>query len=171
MELEPGIVNIRTLIDESMIMFRESARKQGIALASKLNGLPVAIRADERKFKQILYNLLSNALKFTPELGVARIDAFYESDGTIRFSVRDTGIGIAAEEQKAIFDEFHQVSDTTKGIREGVGLGLAITKRLVELNGGKIWVESELGKGSAFFFTIPSSPSITSAEPARSLPL
>ncbi len=112
--------------------------------------------ADRTRFKQILYNLLSNAVKFTPESGGVWIDSLREADGSLRFSVRDTGIGIPSGELGAIFEQFHQVGETTKGIREGTGLGLAITKRLVELHGGRLWVESEPGKGSAFFFTIPS---------------
>jgi signal transduction histidine kinase len=167
-DLEPENFGAAAALAEVLSVINPLAMNKKIQVESRV-GDDLTIFADRIRFKQILYNLLSNALKFTPELGEARVNAFRESDDTVRFSVRDTGIGIAAEEQKAIFDEFHQVSDTTKGIREGVGLGLAITRRLVELNGGKIWVESELGKGSAFFFTIPSSHSLAATESVQSL--
>jgi PAS domain S-box-containing protein len=112
------------------------------------------IHADRIRFKQILYNLLSNALKFTPEGGNVRVDCAGES-AFVRLSVSDTGIGIRREDQEVIFQEFRQVSETTRGVKEGTGLGLAITKRLVEQQGGTIKVESELGKGTKFSFTLP----------------
>ena len=168
-DMEPENVGAAAALAEVLSVINPLAINKNIQVESRV-GDDLAIFADRIRFKQILYNLLSNALKFTPEHGRAWVDAFREPDGAICFSVGDTGIGIAEEEQKSIFDEFHQVSDTTRGIREGVGLGLAISKRLVELNGGKIWVESEPGKGSTFYFTIPSSPSSASAEPAHSLP-
>jgi signal transduction histidine kinase len=169
-DLEPENFGAAAALAEVLSVINPLAINKNIQVESQV-GDDLTIFADRVRFKQILYNLLSNALKFTPELGAAWIDALRESDSIVRFSVRDTGTGIAAEEQKAIFDEFHQVSDTTKGMREGVGLGLAITRRLVELNGGKIWVESQLGKGSTFFFTIPSILSCPSSEHAQSLPL
>jgi len=112
------------------------------------------VHADRVRFKQILYNLLSNAAKFTPAGGEIWIEGAGEGR-FVRLSVRDTGIGIPPEEQATIFNDFHQVGTTTKGVKEGTGLGLAITKRLVEQHGGKIWVESEPGKGSQFSFTLP----------------
>jgi signal transduction histidine kinase/CHASE3 domain sensor protein len=111
---------------------------------------------DRTRFKQILYNLLSNAVKFTPAAGRVQITA--EPDyGEIRFCVSDTGIGIAREQQSAIFEEFTQVAPATSGVKEGAGLGLTITKRIVELHGGRIWVESTPGDGSRFFFTMPAA--------------
>jgi PAS domain S-box-containing protein len=118
------------------------------------NDVPSDLRvfADRTRFKQILYNLVGNALKFTP-VGAVRISA-EPGDGEVRFLVSDTGIGIPQEEHRAIFDEFHQVGPASTTLRNGAGLGLAITKRLVELHGGRIWVESAPGKGSRFFFTM-----------------
>jgi signal transduction histidine kinase len=111
---------------------------------------------DRTRFKQILYNLLSNAGKFTPIGGKVEVSA--EPDyGEIRFCVSDTGIGIPREQQTAIFEEFTQVAPATSGVKEGAGLGLTITKRIVELHGGRIWVESTPGQGSCFFFTIPAA--------------
>jgi signal transduction histidine kinase len=112
-----------------------------------------AIYADRVRFKQILYNLLSNAVKFTPERGKIRVEAQLRGE-FVEITVSDSGIGIPKEQLEAIFDKFYQVGATTKGVREGTGLGLAITKALVENHGGRIWVKSELGKGSRFTFTI-----------------
>jgi signal transduction histidine kinase len=111
--------------------------------------------ADRRRFQQILYNLLSNALKFTPEEGRVWVESSRQP-GRVSFSVGDTGVGIAPSDHAAVFVEFHQVGPTTKGVKEGTGLGLAITKRLVELHGGIVTLESELGKGSLFTFSIPA---------------
>ncbi len=118
-------------------------------------GIPPMV-ADERKFHQILYNLLSNALKFTPPGGHVRVAAAPRaSEGTIEFSVSDTGIGIPAEDQARIFRPFEQVDSSYARRNAGTGLGLALTRRLVELHGGWIRVESQSGKGSTFSFTIP----------------
>jgi PAS domain S-box-containing protein len=116
----------------------------------------IVMYADRIRFKQILYNLLSNAVKFTPEGGRVWVECVMEQPG-IRVVVADTGVGIPAEEHTAIFDRFHQVGATTNGVREGAGLGLAITKRLVELHRGSIWVDSQPGNGSRFGFTLPST--------------
>ena len=129
-----------------------------LAMAKKIQiehvGKSLSIYADRVRFKQILYNLLSNALKFTPEGGKVRLES--TSDGNLAcISVSDTGIGIRPEDQQLIFEEFRQAGETTRGVKEGTGLGLAITKRLVERQGGTIRVESELGKGSCFTFTLP----------------
>ena len=114
----------------------------------------LSVFADRTRLKQIFYNLLSNAVKFTPEGGTISIEAAGHSE-CVAIAVADTGIGIPAGEQQAIFDEFHQVSAAISGVREGTGLGLSITKLLVELHGGGIRVESEPGKGSRFTLTLP----------------
>jgi signal transduction histidine kinase len=112
---------------------------------------------DERKIKQILLNLLSNAVKFTPEGGRISITA-NKTDNGAEISVSDTGIGIAPEDQPKIFEEFRQVGSDSTHKTEGTGLGLTLAKKFVELHGGKIWVESEVGKGSTFTFTLPERP-------------
>ena len=140
---------------EVLTSIRPLAASKGISVDSDLD-TALILNADRVRFKEILYNLLSNAIKFTPSGG--RI--FVESssvDGSVGIVVGDTGIGIAPEDQEAIFESFRQASATTKGVREGTGLGLAITKRLVEQHGGKIWLESELGKGSRFHITFPAA--------------
>ena len=113
----------------------------------------VPVGTDERKVKQVLLNLLSNALKFTPERG--RIEVRADVDrGFARIAVRDNGVGIALEDQEAVFEEFRQVGAAVRKV-EGTGLGLAISRKLIELHGGRLWVESELGQGSTFTFTLP----------------
>jgi CheY-like chemotaxis protein len=121
----------------------------------------VSVIADITRLRQILLNLLSNAIKFTPESGTISLTA--QIDGTmVTVSVRDNGVGIAPEHQAMIFEEFQQVGESTKGITEGTGLGLAIVKRLVEQHGGTITVESDVGAGSCFTFSIPlaAAPSL-----------
>jgi len=154
MELEPSTFDAPAALGDAMTLIRERAGKHGIAL-----GLEVApdigpIDADERKFKQILLNLLSNAVKFTPDGGRVDVRA-RRVDGALEVAVRDTGIGIAPEDQQAVFEEFRQVGNHYTSKAEGTGLGLALTRRFVELHGGRIWLESAPGKGSTFFFTIP----------------
>jgi PAS domain S-box-containing protein len=114
----------------------------------------LALVADRTRFQQMLFNLLSNAVKFTPEGGRIEIRAT-SSEQSVEISVIDNGIGIPREEQEAIFGEFYQSGETTSGVREGTGLGLAITRRLVESHGGKVWVESEPGRGSCFTLRLP----------------
>jgi signal transduction histidine kinase len=111
------------------------------------------IRGDERKIKQVLLNLLSNALKFTPEGGRVEVRAGIV-DGMAETSVTDTGVGIAPEDQEAVFEEFQQVGTASKKV-EGTGLGLALSRKFIELHGGRIWVKSQVGMGSTFTFTIP----------------
>ena len=115
---------------------------------------PLPVNGDRIRLRQVLYNLLSNSLKFTPRSGRIRIEA-RSLPGFAEVSVSDTGIGIPPEEQKSVFEPFHQVASTGTGLSEGTGLGLPITKRLVEAHGGQIRLESEPGKGSCFTFTIP----------------
>jgi len=142
-------------VEETLASIRPLGTAKDIHIETHIADLS-AIQADRVRFKQILFNLLSNAVKFTPEGGRVEVDATFE-DGLVRVVVSDTGIGIPAHEHRSVFDKFYQLSATTKGVREGTGLGLAITKHLVEQHGGHIWVESELGEGSRFSFTIPFS--------------
>ena len=128
-------------------------QRRGIALGRTVDERLGTIRADERKVKQVLLNLLSNALKFTPEGGRIDVRAAVR-DGAAEISVIDTGVGIAPEDQAAVFEEFRQVGTASKKV-EGTGLGLAISRKFVELHGGRIWVESELGSGTTFTFTLP----------------
>jgi GAF domain-containing protein/anti-sigma regulatory factor (Ser/Thr protein kinase) len=153
MELEPSDFNLPSAIENTLTLVRERAQRRGVALGRDVDEKLGTIRGDERKVKQVLLNLLSNALKFTPEGG--RIDVHAEArDGVAQISVTDTGVGIAPEDQQTVFEEFRQVGSSSKKV-EGTGLGLAISRKFIELHGGRIWVESEVGKGSRFTFTLP----------------
>ena len=114
------------------------------------------ISGDERKVKQVLLNLLSNALKFTPEGGQIDVAARLHDDRA-EVSVADTGIGIAPTDQDTVFEEFRQVGTADKKA-EGTGLGLTLSRKFIELHGGKIWVQSAVGRGSTFTFTLPVRP-------------
>ena len=153
MELEAADFDLPSAIDNALILVRERAIRRGITLDSAIDKRLGMIRGDERKVKQVLLNLLSNALKFTPEGG--RIDVGARPhDGVAEVSVADTGIGIAPADQDAVFEEFRQVGTAAKKA-EGTGLGLALSRKFIGLHGGKIWVQSELGRGSTFTFTLP----------------
>ena len=155
MELEPSAFLLRESLDASMMMLREKALKGGIALHLDLAPeADVCIAADQRKLKQILFNLLSNAVKFTHAGGTVDVSAVRDGD-FIEITVADTGMGIREEDIPKLFQTFTQLESVyTKGF-EGTGLGLALTRQLVELHGGRIWVKSEFGTGSRFSFTIP----------------
>ncbi len=154
MELEVTIFDLPLAIDNARTFVRERATKHGINLDVTIDECLGDFQGDERKIKQILLNLLSNAVKFTPEGGRIGIHA-KKVDGAAEISVSDTGIGISPEDQERIFEEFRQVGGDYAHKTEGTGLGLTLAKKFVELHGGKIWVESELGKGSRFTFTLP----------------
>jgi signal transduction histidine kinase len=188
MDLTLTEVRIRTLLEKTITVFQEKAINQKIQLSLTSGHLPETINADERKLKQILYNVLSNAIKFSPAGGKVYLSAREVNYGLrpgrrwrdpsnlqiiehktdtnngrgmqprkcIEFSVADTGLGIKPEEQKRIFEPFEQLDSSSSKKYQGTGLGLSLTKSLVELHGGKIWVESEgEGKGSTFRFIIP----------------
>ena len=133
---------------------RERAVRHAITLDLSVDERLGDFVGDERKIKQILLNLLSNAVKFTPEGGRIELRAS-QVDSIVEISVSDTGIGIAPDDQATIFEEFRQVGGDYAHKKEGTGLGLTLAKKFVELHGGRIWVESEVGKGSRFIFTLP----------------
>jgi GAF domain-containing protein len=157
MELELAPFDLPLAIDNARTFVRERAMKHGVTLDVDVDERIGDYVGDERKIKQILLNLLSNAVKFTPEGGRVGINA-RQMDGSVEISVSDTGIGIAPEDQPKIFEEFRQVGSDYSHKVEGTGLGLTLAKKFVELHGGKIWVESEVGKGSTFAFTLPEKP-------------
>ena len=161
MELELSPVNIKTLLEDSLVIIKEKAHEHGIGLDLNIpeEMSELEIQADERKLKQIMFNLLSNATKFTPEGGDIRVTAqstIINQQSSIQISVADSGIGIAPEDLEKLFDDFYQVKGGMRDKTPGTGLGLALTKSLVEMHGGRLWVESEgEGKGSRFSFTLP----------------
>jgi signal transduction histidine kinase len=154
MELHPSSFSLPALIENTLLLVRERAARRGIGLETRLDPGLGDIGADELKLKQILLNLLSNAVKFTPEGGGITIGA-RRAAGLVEVSVSDTGIGIPPDQHEAIFEEFRQVKGNGLPRAEGTGIGLALTRKLVELHGGTIRVESEPGKGSTFTICLP----------------
>jgi signal transduction histidine kinase len=153
MELELTEFDLPMTIDNALMLIRERAGRRSIELHRGVDERLGQVQADERKIRQVLLNLLSNAIKFTPEGG--RIDVGAKPvNGSVEVSVSDTGVGIAPEDQEAVFEEFKQVGTADKKV-EGTGLGLALARKFIELHGGKIWVKSQVGTGSTFTFTIP----------------
>jgi signal transduction histidine kinase len=153
MELELKDFDLPQAIGNAVTLVRERAGRRGIALHQAVDQRLGQIRGDERKVKQVVLNLLSNALKFTPEGGRVDVQATVV-DGMAEVSVTDTGVGIAPEDQDAVFEEFRQVGTADKKV-EGTGLGLTLSRKFIELHGGRIWVQSEVGRGSTFTFTLP----------------
>ena len=171
LKLELSDLNLRGLLENSLTMIKEKALNHGITLSIESDGAPETIWADERKLKQIMYNLLSNAVKFTPDGGKITLATQMLSDSgdrhseskaekkqsAIKISVVDTGIGIKKNDLESIFKPFEQVDSTASRRYQGTGLGLSLTKKLVELHGGRIWAESKgEGKGSVFNIIIPA---------------
>ena len=154
MELDIAEFDLRSALENAMTLVKERAQRNGISLSLEVDLSLGLFRGDERKFKQILLNLLSNAVKFTPEGGKVSVSA-RPAAAVLEVSVADTGVGIAATDQELVFEEFKQVGTDYTRKAEGTGLGLALTKRFVELHGGTIRLASEPGKGSTFTFTIP----------------
>jgi signal transduction histidine kinase len=154
MDLELSTFDLPAALSNAMTLVRERAQRHGIELTLKVDKKLGAFQADERKFKQIVVNLLSNAVKFTPDGGRVAVSAKMDTTH-VEIAVKDTGVGIAPEDQAAVFEEFKQVGRDYTKKAEGTGLGLALTKRFVELHGGEVRLESALGKGSTFTITLP----------------
>lgn len=163
-ELHCEAVEISVALDNALASMRPMSAAKSIEITSRVQS-GIFAYVDAVRFREIISNLLSNAVKFTPEGGRVSMDLVTE-ECMATVCVTDTGIGIAPAEHTRIFEKFYQTGSTTRGVREGTGLGLAITRHLVELHGGRIWVESELGQGSHFRFTVPlANPA--SGRPAR----
>jgi signal transduction histidine kinase len=152
MDLQITPFALSDVVQNSVALSRERATREGIALTLDLDPDIGIVEADERMVKQVLFNLLSNALKFTANGGHVGVSARADGDD-VEVSVRDDGVGVAPADQARIFEEFQQVG--TSHLQEGTGLGLAISRRFIELHGGSLGVESEPGHGSAFTFTLP----------------
>jgi signal transduction histidine kinase len=153
-ELEVHPFSLREALERGVVMVRERATEDGVHVAFTADPEVDVVEGDERRIKQVIFNLLSNAVKFTPAGGEVDVSAT-RANGEVMVSVADTGPGVAPEDRDRIFEEFQQ-SETGVGHREGTGLGLALSKRFVELHGGRIWLESELGRGSTFTFALPA---------------
>ena len=154
MELELSSFSLAAALDNAMTLIKERAGRHGVALALECPPELKEWTADERKFKQVMLNLLSNAVKFTPQGGKITVTA-KRGEAGLEVSVTDTGVGIAPEDQQAVFEEFKQVGGDRLRKAEGTGLGLSLTRKFVELHGGQISLTSEPGKGSTFSFTLP----------------
>jgi signal transduction histidine kinase len=156
MKMDYSEVAFRDLLKNSLGMVKEMALKQRISITSNFQEIPSTILGDERKLKQILYNLLSNAVKFTPNGGKVELDARGLEGQGVEIVVCDNGIGLKENDLERIFYPFEQVDSTASRNYQGTGLGLNLTKKMVELHGGRIWAESEgLGKGSRLHIFFP----------------
>jgi signal transduction histidine kinase/CheY-like chemotaxis protein len=162
MRLEPSPFLLSTVLEDGLRMVRDRASQHAIELSVDVEKGVGMIVADELKIKQVVLNLLTNAVKFTPDGGRVEIAA-KKLDGHVEVTVVDTGIGIAIEDQARIFESFEQGKREVK--EEGTGLGLTLSRRIVELHGGRIWVESKVGEGSTFAFTIPTRLPAAQPEP------
>ncbi|MBI3373190.1 MAG: HAMP domain-containing protein [Betaproteobacteria bacterium] len=154
MELELTEFSLRAMLEGANTLVRERAARHSIALSLEIETGLDMVRGDERKLKQVMLNLLSNAVKFTPDAGAIRVIA-RSAEGAIEVSVSDSGVGISPQDQALVFEEFRQVGGDSARKAEGTGLGLALAKKFVELHGGTMRLESALGRGSTFTFTLP----------------
>ena len=153
MELQLVEVSLREALESGLTMHADTARRAGVALRLRLTG-DVRVHADPRKLRQVVFNLVSNAVKFTPAGGRVDVSARVV-EGAVEVAVSDTGPGIAPEERDLVFEEFHQGSRRSGDGHEGTGLGLPLSRRLVELHGGRLWVDGRAGEGSTLRFTLP----------------
>jgi signal transduction histidine kinase len=155
MELALVDVSILDTLESGLTMHEARASRNAITLNLTIDPDVGAVRADERKVRQVVFNLLSNAVKFTPSGGRVDVSA-RRHDGVVEIAIADTGVGISPADQERIFEEFRQAGEPGSPSPEGTGLGLTLSKRFVELHGGRLWVQSELGAGTTFRFTLPS---------------
>ncbi|KKG10829.1 hypothetical protein EO98_03120 [Methanosarcina sp. 2.H.T.1A.6] len=154
MELNVEKFSISSSVSEVKTLLTPLASKKSIQILSMVDEKLTTIRADRTKFKQILYNLVDNAIKFTPEGGHVIVDARVWEDG-VKITIKDTGVGISEEETRKVFQPFTQLENSELEKQVGTGLGLFLVKKFVEMHACRIWVESEFGEGSKFIFTIP----------------
>ncbi|HXB55917.1 MAG TPA: PAS domain S-box protein [Vicinamibacteria bacterium] len=171
MEFRPEVLDIEKVVTEIRDILRSLAASKRITVTLQIAPGISPVVLDSAKLKQVLYNYLSNALKFTPEGGTVTMRAAPEDADAFRLEVEDTGIGIRAEDQDRLFVEFQQLDASTTKKYAGTGLGLALTKRIVEAQGGRVGVRSRPGAGSVFFAILPRCGEATTAVPIRDTPL
>ena len=157
MELDLSDISLRHALESGLTMHAERANREGIVLGLRLDPDEITIRADERKLRQVVFNLLSNAVAFTPAGGSVDVSAQLTA-GVVEVAITDTGPGIALEDQGLIFEDFRQARGDSGKRHEGTGLGLPLSRKLIELHGGRLWVESVQHQGSTFRFTLPLEP-------------
>jgi signal transduction histidine kinase len=156
MELEVSEFSVRELLEYALTIMRAWAIRQELTVRLDVEPGIGSIQADERKIKQVMFNLLANAVRFTPPGGRIEVRAWHaEDDGTVHIAVIDSGKGIPLSDQQRVFEEFYQVAREPERTRDGSGLGLTLARKFVELHGGRLWVESQPGLGSTFTFTLP----------------
>jgi two-component system phosphate regulon sensor histidine kinase PhoR len=154
-QLKMEVISLQDLIDDVIDFVKEPAEKKKISVSRTETPSSLALRADRSYLEQVLTNLLDNAIKYTPEGGRIAISAIEKDQREIQFSIEDNGIGIPREDIPRIFERFYRVDKGRSQELGGTGLGLSIVKHLVQAHGGRVWVESQLGKGSTFYFTLP----------------
>jgi two-component system phosphate regulon sensor histidine kinase PhoR len=154
-QLKMEIISVRDFIDDIIDFVKEPAERKKISLSRNEIPSSLTIPADHSYLEQILINLLDNAIKYTPEGGRVIVSAVEKDSKDIQFSVEDDGIGIPKEDLSRIFERFYRVDKGRSKELGGTGLGLSIVKHLVQAHGGRVWVESQMGKGSVFYFTLP----------------
>jgi signal transduction histidine kinase len=154
-ELVKEEVDLRQLIQNSLDTYGVMAEDKKISLANRVESNLPSVIADPRRLDQVLTNLLSNAVKFTGENGTIEVGASRQNGKETRVWVKDTGVGIQPQELGLVFEKYRQTTSGKTSKHKGTGLGLMICKMIVEAHGGKIWVESELNKGTTFFFSLP----------------
>jgi signal transduction histidine kinase len=167
MELDLAPVSLSAVLEHGVTMIHERANRRGVSLALECERDPGLVDADELKLKQVVLNLLTNAVKFTDAGGSVRVTAHADGEWA-QVEVRDTGIGIAEDEQARIFEAFQRGGRGVRTSTEGTGLGLTLSKRIVELHGGRLWMQSRLGEGSTFAFAIPMAQA--EPEPVLAVP-
>jgi len=165
MEIHPDPCDVAALLEETLALFRTQTQNGRVSLVLEMASPLSRLLADRVRVQQVLHNLLSNAFKFTPEGGLITVTA-KQVGLQLEVAVRDTGVGIPLEDQQRIFEAYEQAGPK-EGQQKGVGLGLAIAKRLVELHGGRIWVESAPGQGSTFTFRLPGACQMETGQVAR----
>jgi signal transduction histidine kinase len=156
-DINREMVDLSAMIEKSIENFRVLALDKKISLKGTIDPALPPIHADPRRLDQVLNNLISNAMKFTGEGGEVEVVAAAADATRVKVSVRDNGEGIRADEIGQIFEKYRQAGNVSHSGRQGTGLGLVICKMIVEAHGGSIWVDSEPGKGSTFFLTLPVS--------------
>ena len=154
-QLKIEVIPLPDFISDVIVFVKEAAEKKKVSISQSKISSSLAVEADRNYLEQILINLLDNAIKYTPEGGKVTISAIEKNQREIQFSIEDNGIGIPKEDIPRIFERFYRVDKGRSQELGGTGLGLSIVKHLVQAHGGRIWVESQLGKGSTFYFTLP----------------
>jgi signal transduction histidine kinase len=163
MDFHPEEVNLPNLVREVVELLHPLSKRKRIAISSNIDDEVATVVIDSSRFKQVLYNYLSNAIKFTPELGKVKINILPDDNNGFRLEVKDNGIGIHPTDLKRLFAEFQQLDSSTSKKYAGTGLGLALTKQIIEAQGGHVGVVSTLGQGSMFYAILPRKPEVKEA--------